>query len=252
MSAPSTTPQQRARHVAELPRGNALTLIYCSWVGRFSDCAACTIRRSLALLSSFPFAIYPPIRVAMTRFHLNPFAERRSPQSATSDPIASQSTSRHSLLSDDEVHTSSKTHRFFARFRPASRHEESRKPVPTNVGAQPVEETKAEQSRASTTIVTGSQQSTSKRSWPKTIANGLTLALKVTKEAAAAFPPLQSVAGGLLAIAEAVQQLSANDDNILTLKNHIEQLNKVLSPAALPLVERWSAEFKDRLSEFER
>ena len=44
---------------------------------------------------------------------------------------------------------------------------------------------------------------------------GLMTVLKVTKEASAAFPPLQSVAGGLLAIAEIVSVSSTHYDRSL-------------------------------------
>ncbi|KAI8993936.1 hypothetical protein BD414DRAFT_535010 [Trametes punicea] len=60
------------------------------------------------------------------------------------------------------------------------------------------------------------------------VANGLIAALKITKEAAAAFPPLQSAAGGLLAIVEHCQKLSSNQEGLNRLEEYINKLNKLL------------------------
>ncbi|KAL7280370.1 hypothetical protein ACG7TL_005295 [Trametes sanguinea] len=95
-------------------------------------------------------------------------------------------------------------------------------------------------------------QSTSERRWPQTTVNGLKLALRITKEAAGAFPPLEAVASGLLVIADVVQRVSGNEDDLHILKTYIDQVNKFISPDSLPPVEQWPASFTERLSEFDR
>ncbi|KAI9059840.1 hypothetical protein FKP32DRAFT_1090584 [Trametes sanguinea] len=105
--------------------------------------------------------------------------------------------------------------------------------------------------QASESPATRLRHTSTERRWPEAAMNGLILALKVTKEAASVFPPLQSVAGGLLAIADIVKQVSANEADIHTLRTYIDQLNKVVSPTSLPPVAQWPVAFKDRLSDLE-
>ncbi|KAH9830592.1 WD40-repeat-containing domain protein [Rhodofomes roseus] len=70
---------------------------------------------------------------------------------------------------------------------------------------------------------------------PKDLAVDLLIAtLKVTKEASAVFPPLQSVAGGLLAVADIVKKMSANADDIKEVTKYIDSLNAVLAAAKPP------------------
>ncbi|KAJ2986009.1 hypothetical protein NUW54_g9939 [Trametes sanguinea] len=61
----------------------------------------------------------------------------------------------------------------------------------------------------------------------------------------------KDVAGSLVAIAKAVQQTSFNADDIRALQAYIEQLNRVISPEALPPTEQWPAPFRKRLADFE-
>ncbi|KAJ2986870.1 hypothetical protein NUW54_g9595 [Trametes sanguinea] len=101
------------------------------------------------------------------------------------------------------------------------------------------------------------------RSWPKTVVNGLKLALEVAEKAGAAFPPLQAIAGSLVSIAKAVeasnarmidiatllQQTSSNADDIRALQTYIEQINKAISPEVLSSPDRWTAPFRKRLAD---
>ncbi|KAH9852378.1 hypothetical protein C2E23DRAFT_903842 [Lenzites betulinus] len=56
--------------------------------------------------------------------------------------------------------------------------------------------------------------------------NGLITALKVTKEATPIFPPLQSAAGGILAIIDVFQKMSSNKDDIEMLTRYLEKLGE--------------------------
>ncbi|OSC96174.1 hypothetical protein PYCCODRAFT_1482029 [Trametes coccinea BRFM310] len=84
----------------------------------------------------------------------------------------------------------------------------------------------------------------------RTLMNGLKITLNVMKEASAAFPPLQSVAGGLLAIVDVVEQVSTNEADIRTVEAYVVQLNNMVSPTSLPPMAQWPSEFKKRLDDF--
>ncbi|KAL7278247.1 hypothetical protein ACG7TL_008223 [Trametes sanguinea] len=84
----------------------------------------------------------------------------------------------------------------------------------------------------------------------RTLMNGLKITLNVMKEASAAFPPLQSVAGGLLAIVDVVEQVSTNKADIRTVEAYVVQLNNMVSPTSLPPMAQWPSEFKKRLDDF--
>ncbi|KAL7278244.1 hypothetical protein ACG7TL_008220 [Trametes sanguinea] len=84
----------------------------------------------------------------------------------------------------------------------------------------------------------------------RTLMNGLKITLNVMKETSAAFPPLQSVAGGLLAIVDVVEQVSTNEADIRTVEAYVVQLNNMVSPTSLPPMAQWPSEFKKRLDDF--
>ncbi|CDO71101.1 hypothetical protein BN946_scf184844.g105 [Trametes cinnabarina] len=91
-----------------------------------------------------------------------------------------------------------------------------------------------------------------------TAVNGLMIALRVTKEATAVFPPLQSAAGGLLVVAETFQvsdgrtrqRMSSNKEDIEELTEYIAKLNAMITSALPPDYESCPEKLKERLLEF--
>ncbi|TFY56398.1 hypothetical protein EVJ58_g7671 [Rhodofomes roseus] len=82
--------------------------------------------------------------------------------------------------------------------------------------------------------------------------NTLLATLRVTKEASAAFPPLQSVAGGLLAVADIVKKMTANADDIETVTKYINSLNEVLAAAKPPEGAAYPKSLQDRIEKLSR
>ncbi|KAI9068229.1 hypothetical protein FKP32DRAFT_176712 [Trametes sanguinea] len=95
---------------------------------------------------------------------------------------------------------------------------------------------------------TEQQSSPRKHAWLKTMLNGFTLTLEVTEKAGAAFPPLQAVAGSLLAIAKAVEKVSSNADEIRALQAYIDRIDEVISPVIELPPEKWPAPIIRRLA----
>ncbi|KAI9069206.1 hypothetical protein FKP32DRAFT_1587066 [Trametes sanguinea] len=209
----------------------------------------------------------------------NLFSGRIKPPDAN-HPAAPQPSERDSSDPNGQISTSSRSRssivvRFRLRWpRPAhkrSRDSPSSEPVPSEqpVSVLPTEQAlpqhspqpEAKHSQKSVQAgvpqseaarpMTEPQSSSLKGSWPKTVVNGLKLALEVAEKAGAAFPPLQAIAGSLVLIAKAVEQTSSNADDIHALQTYIEQLNKAISPEVLPSPDRWTASFSKRLADLE-
>ncbi|KAI9059848.1 WD40 repeat-like protein [Trametes sanguinea] len=191
----------------------------------------------------------------MGPFHFKlPFSEHRSKSTRSGSPSSNtpEPPNTQSLHPDGEAQASSTTRMgLFSRISSRARQKEARRSPPPKAEHEGQDDQTEGRTSTPNSEHLGKQPCASMRQWPDTVINGITVALGITKEAGAAFPPLQAVAGSLLAITELVKQTALNADDICTLQTYIEQLNKVISPEVLPPPNQWPATFRERLSDLQ-